>query len=90
MNYILIIREVFGNIQDENRKNKFFFTKLNQTEMQNNIDQERIYKNEQYAYFNPYNHIFYTCIKFQDFILYSNDCGNEQKGNFNNRKYRIN
>lgn len=42
--------------------------------MEANNSEKKIYKNLQYSVFNPYNHIFYSCIKFQDFILYKKDC----------------
>ena len=48
--------------------------------MENNIENNRIFKNEQYSFFNPYNHVYYTCIKFQDFILEVKDCGKSHKG----------
>ena len=52
--------------------------------MENNIENNRIFKNEQYSFFNPYNHVYYTCIKFHDFILDQKDYTNQTKGNLVN------
>ena len=72
-------------MQDEARTAQFFFTMLNQAQMEANIERDRAFSSEQYAHFNPYNHIFYTSLKFQDFILDSKSGADSQKGRADQR-----
>ena len=39
-------------------------------ELDRNIIGNKLFRNEQLFYYNSYNHTFYTCIKFKDFIFH--------------------
>lgn len=72
-------REVFKDLQIFS-PNKFYFSNINLMELEDNIDNDRLFKNEQFFQYNSYNHTFYTIIKFVDFI-YHDTSKNSQKGN---------
>lgn len=73
-----MFREVFKDLQNFS-PDKFYFSNIDLTELDKNITKNRLFRNEQFFQYNSYNHTFYTCIKFVDFI-YHDISKNYQKG----------